>query len=32
MNCTFIKGAQVELTIEIQHLKYIVLAWVAPDN
>jgi len=29
VNCTFTKGGQVELIIELQHLKYIVLAWVA---
>jgi phosphopantetheinyl transferase len=32
INCTFTKGKQVELTIELRHLKYIVLAWTAPDK
>ena len=32
INCTFTKGKQVKLTIELRRLKYIVLAWTAPDK
>jgi phosphopantetheinyl transferase len=32
INCSFTKGDQVELSVEVRHLKYIVLAWVAPEE
>jgi phosphopantetheinyl transferase len=31
INCTFTKGRQADLTIELRNLKYIVLAWTAPE-
>jgi phosphopantetheinyl transferase len=31
ISCNFTKGNHVDLTIDLRHLKYIVLAWVAPE-